>query len=374
MDSGSRPERQQKQMPKDYYKILGVDKNASEEDIKKAFRRLAHQYHPDKSGGDEAKFKEVNEAYQVLSDKQKRSRYDNFGTADFGGAGGVNWNDFAGGGFPGGFGGFEGVDFGDLGDIFETFFQGGGGQSKRRAYQHGSDLEMSEVVTLEEAFKGVVKPITIRTLIQCPTCKGAGGNPEAGTETCSVCDGRGEIRENRKTFFGSFSQVKACDKCHGSGKIPKEQCKECKGKGRIQGERSTTLEIIPGVQDGQLIQVKGFGEAGEHGSAAGDLYVRIKVKPHATFGRKGDDLVVRHELNVKDLLLGKKITVPMIDGGHTEFEVRENFDLKQSYRIPGKGMPRMGSFGRGDLLVDFIVKAPKKLNAKERKALENSEG
>ncbi len=364
-------------MPKDYYKILGVNKTASEEDIKKAFRRLAHQYHPDKSGGDEAKFKEVNEAYQVLSDKDKRARYDRFGTADFGGGGfnpgNINWADFGAGGFPGGFpGGFEAADIGDLGDIFETFFEGMG-VPRRRTYQRGSDLELIQEITLEEAFRGTTKQISVRTHIQCPVCKGAGGNPEAGTLTCPVCNGRGEIKEDRKTFFGSFSQVKACDNCRGSGKVPKEPCAECKGKGRIEGERSTHIEILPGIQDGQLIQVKGFGEAGEHGTSSGDLYVRVRIKPHPVFTRRGDDLIVRYELKLKDLFLGKKLSAPLIDGGEAHFEVPPHFDLKQAYRIPGKGMPRMGSFGRGDLLVDFILKAPRKLSAKERKAFEELE-
>lgn len=361
-------------MSKDYYKILGVSRDASEEDIKKAFRKLAHQHHPDKSGGDEAKFKEVNEAYQVLSDKEKRARYDQFGTADFGAGGfpgGAQWGGFDPSQFPGGFpGGFG--DIGDLGDIFETFFEGMG-VPKRRTYQHGSDLELNQEITLEEAFRGTSKQINIRTAIQCPVCKGAGGNPEAGTETCTVCNGRGQIREDRKTFFGSFSQVKTCENCHGTGKVPKEICKECKGKGRVAGERTTMVEILPGIQDGQLIQIKGFGEAGEHGAAAGDLYVRIKIKPHPVFTRHGDDLIVRPELKLKDLFLGRKISAPLLDGGNAEFEVPAHFDLKQPYRIPGKGMPRLGSFGRGDLLVDFVIKAPKKLSSKERKAFEDLE-
>jgi molecular chaperone DnaJ len=355
---------------KDYYKILGVEKNASEDDVKKAYRKLAHQYHPDKASGDEAKFKEVNEAYQVLSDKQKRTAYDQFGTADFSGFPGganVNWSDFANmGGFPGG------VDIGDLGDIFETFFGGGMGR-RTRTVTHGADLELLQEITLEEAFRGVVKPITIGTWVRCATCKGQGGDPASGMETCPVCAGKGDIREERRTFFGTFSQVKACDRCSGKGEVPKKVCAVCKGKGRTTGERTTTLEIIPGIQDGQLIQIKGFGEAGERGAQAGDLYVRIKVKPHAVFTRRGDDLIVRHEIKAKDLLLGKPVAVPTLDGAKTEFEIPPNFDLKQPYRIPGKGMPRMGSYGKGDLLVDFIIKAPKKPGAKDRKLLEELE-
>ncbi len=358
---------------KDYYKILGVSKTASDDEIKKAYRKLAHQYHPDKAAGDEAKFKEVNEAYQVLSDKKKRAAYDQFGNADFAngfpGGANVNWNDFANmGGFPGG------VDIGDLGDIFETFFGGGfGGGRRTRTVTHGADLELLQEITLEEAYQGVVKPITIGTWVRCETCKGQGGDPTSGTETCTVCAGKGEIREERRTFFGSFAQMKTCERCGGKGEVPKKVCAVCKGKGRVSGERSTTIEIIPGIHDDQLIQIKGFGEAGERGSQAGDLYVRVRVKPHAVFVRHGDDLTVRHELKIKDILLGKTVTVPTIDGGKTEFEIPTNFDLKQPYRIPGKGMPRMGSYGKGDLLVDFILKAPKKLSAKDRKTLEDLE-
>ncbi len=367
---------------KDYYKILGVDKNASDEDIKKAFRKLAHQHHPDKGGGDEAKFKEANEAYQVLSNKEKRAQYDRFGTADpFGSSAGggpaggwqnMNWEDpgsWAGAGFPGG------VDMGDLGDIFDLFTGGGRGT---RTVSHGSDLELLEEITLEDAFRGVTKPVTIATWIGCGVCKGEGGDPGAGTETCSVCGGQGQVREERRTFFGSFAQVKTCARCQGRGSLPKKPCENCKGKGRVQGERSTTLEILPGIQDGQLIQLKGFGEAGERGTQAGDLYVRVRVKPHAKFARQADDLVVRHELKVKDILLGKPVLVPTIEGGQAEFEVPAGFDLKQPYRIPGKGMPRFGSRpgragSRGDLLVDFIIKAPKKLAEKERKVLEEGD-
>jgi molecular chaperone DnaJ len=361
-------------MAKDYYKVLGVTKSASGEEIKKAYRKLAHEHHPDKKGGTEAKFKEINEAYQVLGDQKKRETYDRVGTAEPGGFNGGPGGGF--GGFQwgqGGPGGFEGVDMGDLGDIFETFFGGMGGQQRRRTVTHGSDLETAQEITLEEAYHGVRKDIAIRTFVACTTCKGQGGDPAAGTDTCSACDGKGEVREEKRTFFGSFSQVKACERCHGAGKVSKKTCATCKGAGRVSGERKAELDINPGIADGQIIQIKGFGEAGERGAAAGDLYVRVRVKTHPVFERRGDDLVVRQELNVFDLLLGRKLTVKTLDGKSVEAEVPAHFNLKDDLRIPGKGMPRFRSFGSGDLLVEFILKAPKKLGAKEKKILEELE-
>lgn len=354
-------------MHKDYYKILGVDKSASEEDIKKAFRKLAHQHHPDKHGGNADKFKEANEAYQVLGDKKKRQAYDQFGTADFSGFGGSPFEGSWSGGNPFGNGY---VDMGDLSDIFDTFFGGMGG-ARRRTYQRGSDIETAIEISLDEAFQGTMKRTVFRTLIVCDICKGKGGDPAAGYETCKTCNGRGEIQEERKTFFGSFAQVKACAKCHGKGQIPKKMCAKCKGDGRVLGERSADIEILPGMPDGQVIQLKGFGEAGEAGTATGDLYVRVRVKPHAIFNRQGDDLVIKHELKMRELILGKTISVPTIEGGKAEFEIPAHYDLKQPFRIKGKGMPRFGSFGRGELLVDFILKAPKKPGSKERKILED---
>jgi molecular chaperone DnaJ len=370
-------------MQKDYYHILGIAKNASDEEIKKAYRKLAHQYHPDKPNGDEKKFKEINEAYQVLSDKVKRTQYDRFGSAEpmggFPGGGGAQW----GGGFPGGMppnweGGFgfdpEGMgNMGDLNDIFETFFEGLGVRPRRKTYAQGSDLELQEQISLEEAFRGVARSVRLRTFVQCEKCKGKGAEAGVGFEKCTVCDGRGEVREERKTFFGSFSQVKACEKCHGVGEISKKACGVCKGAGRIEAEREIKIEILPGIEDGQIIKIKNMGEAGERGTSAGDLYVHVRVKPHATFERHGDDLIVACELKVLDLLLGKKIEVPTISGGRIAVEIPANFNLKDNLRIPGEGMPRFGSYGRGDLLVNFIIKAPKKIDPKVRKILEGFE-
>lgn len=359
-------------MKKDYYKILGVERTASEEEIKKAYRKLAHKYHPDKAGGDEAKFKEISEAYQTLMDKQKRATYDRFGTAE-------GQSPFGGGGGMGGFswdasGAHVHGDIGDLNDLFENIFEGIGIRARRPVYEQGADLETIQEITLEEAFHGAIKRITLETYLACGACKGAGGNPSAGKTKCETCNGQGEVRAERRTFFGSFSQVKACDRCFGAGQVPNKVCKECGGSGRVEGERVADIDILPGVQDNQIIKVSHAGEAGERGTAAGDLYVRIKIKPHPTFERRGDDLVVRRILNVTDLLLGKKIELPTITGKPIRMEIPEGFNLKDPLKVPGEGMPHFGSFGRGDLLVDFQIKAPKKLSAKDAKAFEDALG
>lgn len=361
---------------KDYYKILGVAKESSEEEIKKAYRKLAHQHHPDKAGGNEDKFKEINEAYQVLSDKEKRSRYDRFGTAEPGGFGGgapPGWENVDFSGFGSGFGGQGFGNMGDIGDIFETFFEGFGGGPRRKTYHHGSDLEMKEEITLEEAFRGIKKEFSIQTFVACAICKGEGGDPKAGTNTCSVCGGRGEVKEERKTFFGTFAQVKACDACHGAGTVPKKICETCKGSGRVKGERRATIEIIPGIQDGQIIQVKGMGEAGAHKAPSGDLYIRVHVKPHHEFEREGDNLILRRDVKLFDVLLGRPLVVPIIDGGTFEIEIPGSFSFKEPFQVSGKGMPHAGAHGRGDLLIDITLKFPRKLSSKAKELLKNAE-
>jgi molecular chaperone DnaJ len=365
-------------MAKDYYNILGINKTATEDEIKKAYRKLAHQYHPDKTGGDDKKFKEINEAYQILSDRTKRAQYDRFGTADggagFGGFNGgnqVNWEGF------GGFDPSQFSDMGDLGEMFESMFEGFGGHPRRKTYEKGSDLEIQELITLEEAFRGVTKTLKLRTLVTCEKCKGKGAEPGSGFEKCATCDGRGEIREQKRSFFGSFSQVTTCAKCHGTGEIPKKACSVCKSAGRVEADRDIRIDIVAGIDDNQLIKIKGMGEAGERGTAAGDLYVRVRIRPHAMFQRHGADLVVAKELNVIDLLLGKKIEVSTISGGKKTIDLPEGFNLKENFRIAGEGMPHLGagmfSSSRGDLYVNFIVKTPKKAEGKTKKALEELE-
>lgn len=360
----------------DYYKILNINKSASEEEVKKAFRKLAHKYHPDK-GGDEKKFKEVNEAYQILSNKEKRAQYDRFGRVfDGAGAGGFDPFGFAQGGGPFGevkfdFGGAG--DFGDLGDIFDAFFEGMGVKQKRRTYHRGADIQIIQEITLEEAFRGVEKNFNYRTLVKCEKCHGLGNDPKVGFDQCGVCGGRGEIKEARQSFFGNFIQVKPCRQCFGVGQIPKKICETCKGSGKIMGERTLKIEIRPGTGDGQIIKIKGAGEAGEKGTAEGDLYIIIKIKPHFVFQRRGDDLIIKKEANIIDLLLEKKIEISTISGNRLKTEIPAGFDLKNNLKISGEGMPRFGSYSRGDLIVELTVKTPKKLSAKAKKILEELE-
>jgi len=359
---------------KDYYKLLGIEKSASEEDIKKAYRKLAHQYHPDKSGGNSEKFKEINEAYQVLSNKDKRAQYDRFGRVFDGQAGSPHGNPF-GNGFEFGFG-FDPnnlEDLGNISDIFESFFEGMG-VKKRKSYQRGSDVEYVEAITLEEAFRGVEKKIRIKLYVPCVTCKSLGYFADAGVTECATCSGRGEIKESRSTFFGSFSQVRACPKCHGVGQIPNKTCGDCRGMGRKAAAKEISIQIAPGVSNDQLIKLVGAGEAGERGAESGDLYIRVKIEPHKTFERRSDDLFVRKEVGLVDVLLGTKIEIPTIAGGKLLVEIPSNFNLKEKMRIPGEGMTKFGGFGRGDLYIDWDVHTPKKLNSKAKKILEDLRG
>ena len=238
------------------------------------------------------------------------------------------------------------------------------------------DLEAREEITLEDAFRGVAKTLHFKAFTQCAKCGGKGAEPGSDFEKCATCDGQGQVREQRHTFFGNISQVKTCARCHGVGQIPKKPCSACRGAGRVEAAREVRIDILPGIEDGQLIKVNGMGAAGERGTAAGDLYVRVRVKPHAVFERHGVDIVVTRELLLTDVLLGKVIHVPSISGGTISVEIPAQFNLKELLRIPHEGMPRFGSssaHGRGDLLVNFIIKAPKKPNTKARELLEKLE-
>ncbi len=360
----------------DYYKVLGVDRGASEEDIKKAFRRLAHKYHPDK-GGDEKKFKEINEAYQILSDKQKRAQYDRFGQVfSGGGPAGAGFGPFDFGQGKGPFGEVRfdfGGDMGDLGDVFDAFFEGMGVR-QRRTYRTGADMEVSIDISLEEAFRGTQKNISYQTFVNCSACKGLGHDASAGVDECKACNGRGEIKETRQSFFGSFTQVKACERCSGTGQIPRKTCDHCRGLGRVKSDKTIAVHIRSGVDDGQLIKVKGAGEAGERGAEAGDLYIRVRLKPHPVFDRRGENLSIRQEISLLELLRNKKLEIPTISGNHLNIEIPAGFDLRHPLRIPGEGMPRHDGHGRGNLFVELELKLPRKISTKGKKLLEDLEG
>ena len=373
-------------MAKDYYKVLGVANTATEEEIKKAYRKLAHQHHPDKQGGNESKFKEVNEAYQVLSNKEKRAQYDRFGQVfDGGGQGGGN--PFA-GGFPGAdFGGFGsqpgagfnwnfgGADQGDINDIFETIFEqfGGSAGRRRQTYAQGSDVETAQEITLEEAFRGLKRNLNFKTYLVCSECQGLGHDKSKGFETCSVCGGRGEINVERKTFFGQFAQVKVCHECSGSGQLPKAPCSNCKGKGRVSGNKEVTINIDPGVEDGQIIKIPGGGEAGERNGGVGDLYAVVKIKPHSVFTRKKEDLFMNKDIGVAEALLEKEIPIVDISGEKFPVKIPGGFSLQEKMRVSHRGMPKFGSSSRGDLYISFNLKLPKRVSSRAKKLLEDLE-
>lgn len=363
-------------MAKNYYDILGVSKNASQDEIKKAYRKLAHKHHPDKPNGDEEKFKEVNEAYQVLSNEKKKAQYDRFGkTFDgagqgFGGAGGagfenVNWEQMG--------------DMGDIGDIFEELFKnfGGGARGRRgrrrKTYTHGSDIELIHIISLKEAFNGSEKELEFETFVECEECDGVGYEKDAGLSECSRCDGQGETREQKKTFFGNFSQIKKCSKCDGRGEVPNEECNNCKGSGRVKDKRSVDLEISPGIDTGKVIKIEKAGEAGKRGSPAGNLYINIKVKDHPKFKRKGSDLYIEKEVSIIDALLGKNIEIEGISGDKFNVSIPKGFNLKKDLEVKQRGMPKFNpgskskDSDRGNLYVSFNVKVPDNLseNAKD---------
>ncbi len=362
---------------KDYYSVLGVSREASEEDIKKAYRKLAHQFHPDKAGGNESKFKEVNEAYQVLSNKDKRSQYDRFGSAGAGG-GGVppGWEGFSGFGAQGQQwnGNFGAEDLGDLSDIFEQFFGGQAAARARPTYTRGSDIEIHAEITLEEAFKGLSKTLHYQTYAECAHCAGLGYEKSKGTKKCAKCQGKGEIREERQTFFGKFAQVRACPDCHGRGEVPNEKCHECKGTGRVVKQREAKVEIAPGIEDGQIIKLAGYGEAGEFGSGSGDLYVVVRVKPTAKYERRKADLITEKDISIAELLLGNDITMHDVDGTVFQVRIPGGFNVREALKVTGRGMPRFGSFSsssRGDLYIRFNLKTPKSVSSKAKKLLED---
>jgi molecular chaperone DnaJ len=362
-------------MAGDYYKVLGVEKNASEEEIKKAYRQLAHKYHPDKQGGDEAKFKEINEAYQVLSDKNKKSQYDQYGQV-FGngqsGPGGFSGFDFS-QGFPGGFE-FNFNGEGGFGDIFEGIFGGGmGGGKKRKTVRSGSDIRFVMEIGLEDAYTGMQREIVYETLVKCAICGGVGYEKNSSFKPCEKCDGRGEIKEVKQSFFGAFASVKQCPSCFGEGKIAEKVCKECHGRGRNKSKKKVFVDIQAGISDGQIIRVVGAGEDGERGSQSGDLYVEVNIRPHKIFKRQGADLITDIKISVSQIILGADIELEMLSGKKIIIKVPASTEVGQILRVKGRGMPYFGRSGFGDLLVRVNVKIPKKVSHKAEKLLKELE-
>jgi molecular chaperone DnaJ len=323
-------------MAKDYYEILGVPKDASKEDIKKAFRKLAHEHHPDKKTGNEAKFKEANEAYSVLSDDAKRKQYDMYGSGFSGGQGGgagFNQNGFGGFDFSGFAQGAQGgVEF-DLGDIFGDFFGGGRSQRQNRGQDISTDIEL----TFEESIFGVDRTISLNKISQCTTCKGDGAKPGTELTTCATCNGKGTIREVRQSIIGSFASNRVCDVCHGRGKIPKEKCETCRGRGTLKRESEIKVHIPEGIEDGEVLRLPGQGEA-IAGGTTGDLYIKIHVRDHKIFQREGANLVMDLKIKLTDALLGAQYGVETLDGAIT-VKIPEGVSFGEVLRIKGKGVP-----------------------------------
>ncbi len=355
-------------MARNYYDILGVPKDASPDDIKSAYRKLSKEWHPDKHKGDkkaEDKFKEINEAYEALSDPKKKQSYDQFGSTNPGGGGFNPGAGFGGFDFSGFAGGGERVDFSDL---FEGFF-GGGRRGGPRAPERGSDREVSITLTLQQAVSGLQQTLRLRKLVPCSHCKASGAEPGSAINTCKECGGTGQIVRTSQSFFGVVQQSAQCPTCKGSGKVPEKACKECTGEGRRAGDVSVTIDIPAGISDGQSLRVRGEGDAGPRGSESGDLYVRISVAPDERFEREGDDIRSEAVISVPDAVLGTEMSVETVHGP-VNLKIPAGTQSGQVFRIKNKGMPVLNSSRSGDHYVTVTVEIPAKLSREERKLVE----
>ncbi len=358
---------------KDFYAILGIPKSATDVEIKHAYRKQSKELHPDKHKGDkgkEAKFKEVNEAYEVLSDAKKRESYDRFGSADFGGFG-----PGGGGGGSGGFSGFsqdfDGANFsGDLNDLFSSFFGGATANGRRRGPDtRGRNIEAEISIPLMDAVKGAERTITFQTHIVCDECAGSGGVHGSKTVTCSECNGTGSVTRTAKSLFGAIRQSVVCETCHGSGKVPEKACKKCSGDGRISGKKTVNVRIPAGIEDGQTMRLTGDGEAGRQGSPSGDLLVHIRLEPDPRFQRVGDDIRSTLPLSVVDAVLGTEAGVNTVHG-MVAVSIPAGTQPGQVLRLRGKGMPVLNAGRHGDHYVTVDIVVPTKLSREERRIFE----
>ena len=353
---------------RDYYEVLGVQKGATDAEIKKAYRKLAKENHPDLNPGDkaaEARFKEANEAYEVLSDSDKRARYDQFGFA------GVDPNYGAGsGGYGGGFDGS--FDFGDLGDIFGSFFGGsgfgGGGRSSRNGPQRGESLRVGLTITFEEAAFGCEKEVVLERVEQCETCHGSGAAPGTSPETCSNCGGSGQVQQRRQTPMGVFATTGPCPRCGGKGKIIKSPCRDCGGSGQVRRRKTIKVNIPAGIDDGQIVSLRGQGNAGKNGGPAGDLLITVMVQPHELFRRDGVDVFCEAPITFAQAVLGAELEIPTIDG-KVKYSIPEGTQTGTVFRLKGKGIPVLNGRGRGDQYVTVTIETPRNLNKEQKEAL-----
>lgn len=347
---------------RDYYEVLGVSKGASDEELKKAFRKEAKKYHPDLHPGDkeaEAKFKEINEAYEVLSNPEKRQRYDQFGHA------GVDPN------FGAGTGGTYSGGFGDFGDIFSDLFGGGfgfGGGNRRNGPRRGNDVRQVVNVTFEEAAFGCKKKINITKMENCPTCGGTGAKKGTNPETCQYCHGTGQIKTQQRTILGYMTNVTTCTHCNGTGKIIKDPCRDCRGTGKVRKTRTIEINIPAGIDDGQTMQLSGQGEPGERGGPSGDLLITVRVRRHEIFERRDNDVYLEMPISFVQAALGATLTVPTLDGV-VEYDIPEGTQSGTRFRLRGKGIPFIRGKGRGDQYVTVTVEVPKNLSSKQKELL-----
>jgi len=356
-------------MPKDYYQILGLERSASADDIKKAYRKLSKELHPDKHKGDKAaetKFKEVNEAYEALSDPKKRQTYDQFGSTGGPGGGG------GGAGFdPRGFdfSGFANGGRVDFSDLFESFFGGQGGGGRAQRSEKGDDREVRIGIDFMESVRGVEQTFQIKRLVQCDQCGGSGAEKNAKIITCPDCGGTGQITRTAQSFFGTVQQQVICGKCRGSGKIPEKPCSKCDGEGRIQQSVPVKIQVPAGIDDGQTLRLRGEGDAGRRGAESGDLYVHVTVRPDARFVREGDDIKIALTIPVVDAILGAEASVETVHGPVT-LTIPAGTQPGQVMRIKGKGMPVLNSHKTGDQYVTVTVEVPTRLSRDERRVVE----
>ena len=349
---------------RDYYEVLGVNKSATADEIKKAYRKITKENHPDLHPGDKAceeRFKEANEAYEVLSDAEKRKKYDQFGHAAFDPNAG-----FGGGGA--GFGGFGG--FGDLGDIFGDIFgfDGGSARSNPNAPRRGESLNATVNISFEEAAFGCRKEVTVGRVEQCPDCKGTGCAPGTTPEICPDCNGTGSVRTNQRTPFGMVQSSSPCSKCRGTGKIIHQPCKTCRGMGKIRRQHKLSVDIPAGIDDGQTFAVSGAGNAGTNGGPAGDLLVTVLVRPHARFERDGTSVLLEQDISYAQAVLGADVEVPTLDG-KVKLNIPEGTQSGTTFRLRGKGIPYVRGSGRGDQFVTVNIKVPKNLTGSQKELL-----
>lgn len=350
---------------RDYYEVLGVSKNATEDEIKKAYRVLAKKYHPDMNPGDkeaEAKFKEANEAYAVLSDSEKRAKYDQFGHAAFDPSA-------AGGSGFGGFGGFGGADF-DFGDIFSSFFGGGGSsRSSRNSPIEGDDVMARITITFEEAVFGCKKEISFARVEACPDCNATGAAKGTKPETCSVCHGTGRVTVQQQTMLGYMQTQRACSSCRGTGKIITNPCKNCNGKGYIKVNKKLEVTIPAGIDSMQRIILRGQGSAGRNGGSAGDLIIEVRVKEHKLFTRERNNIFCEVPISFAEAALGAEIDIPTLDGKPEKYQIPEGTQTGTSFTLKGKGIPDINTKRKGDLIITVLVETPKNLTGEQKKLL-----